>query len=97
MNPIFRSNGIYIGFISSDGILFSRDGEYLGWVEDDFVWDSKGKFRGQLWNNRYIILNKFAVSPIPRTPRLAPLNPIIPPPPVNIPAVALPTGWSDAF
>lgn len=96
MNSIFRSNGIYIGFISN-GIFFSRDGEYLGWVEDGFVWDSKGKFRGQIWNEYYIIFNKFAVSPIPRVPRITPSVPALPPPPANISATALPPGWSDAF
>jgi hypothetical protein len=96
MNPIFKSNGIYIGFIFN-GVLFSRDGEYWGWVEDNFVWDSRGNFKGQIWNQQYIIFNKFAVSPIPRMPRPAPPTPVLPLPQANIPAVALPTGWVDAF
>ena len=96
MNSIFRSTGIYIGFILN-GMLFSRDGEYLGWIEDNFVWDSRGKFRGQIWNENYIIFNKFAVSPIPRIPRPYPPTPVLPPPPANLPAIILPTGWIDAF
>ena len=56
---IFRSNGNYLGFISS-GNLFSRDGEYLGWIEGDLVWDSNGHFRGKivLINDKKYILKR---------------------------------------
>jgi len=96
MNHIFKSTGIYIGFIAN-GFLFSRDGEYLGWIENTFVWDAKGRFRGQIWQEKYIIYNPFAVSPVPRTPRSAPQMPVVPPPPANIGPVTLPTGWADSF
>lgn len=96
MNFIFKSNGVYIGFIST-GSLFSRDGEYWGWVENNYVWDSRGNFRGQIWNSKYIIFNQFAVSPVPRLPKLPPSTPVLPQPPINLSPVTLPTGWSDSF
>ena len=97
MTPIFKSNGLYLGFISN-GNLFSRDGEYLGWVEDDFVWDAKGRFRGQILAGKYIAFNQFAVPPIPRVPRVAPIAPILPASPSANPApISLPPGWSDGF
>jgi len=96
MNLIFKSSGIYLGFLSN-GYIFSRDGEYLGWMEDNFAWDTKGRFRGQLWNDKYIILNRFAVSPIPRTARMTPPTPALPAPPANTAPVLLPTGWVDSF
>jgi hypothetical protein len=69
----------------------------LGWVEDNFVWDSRGRFRGRIWNDKYVISNKFAVAPIPRVPRPIPPVPTLPTPPANITPVLLPTGWDDAF
>lgn len=96
MNPIFRTNGIYLGFILNDS-LFSRDGEYLGWIENDFVWDSKGRFRGKKFQDKYIIFNRFAVPPVSRQPRPVLNVPAIPPPPVNLQPIVLPPGWVDSF
>jgi hypothetical protein len=96
MQFIFRSAGTYLGFISG-GYLFSRDGEYLGWAEGQIVWDATGRFRGQIWNERYVIINRFVVQPIPRPARPAPPAPPLPSPPPNIPAIPLPTGWADSF
>ena len=94
---IYRTAGTYLGFISS-GSIFSRDGEYLGWIEGQFAWDKDGRFRGSIWQEKYIIVNRFAVPPVPRAPRTAPVpSPALPNPPPNIPAVPLPTGWIDAF
>jgi hypothetical protein len=97
MHFIFKTTGVYLGFIK-DGNLFSRDGEYLGWVEGTHVWDKAGRFRGQLWNgNKYIISNRFAVAPVPRPPKPVPPSTPLPAPPANIAAVPLPTGWLDSF
>lgn len=94
--PIYKAAGTYLGFISN-GSLFSRDGEYLGWIEGKFAWDATGRFRGQLWNGNYIIFNRFAVQPLPKHPRDVPNRPALPNPPPNIPPISLPTGWVDGF
>jgi hypothetical protein len=94
---IFKSNGSYLGFVEG-GNLFSRDGAFLGWIENNIhTWDSSGRYRGQRWNNKYVIVNTFALTPVPRPPRQVPTPPPLPDPPANIPAIALPTGWKDAF
>lgn len=96
MTPIFRTNGMYLGFMLNS-FLFSRDGEYLGWIENNYFWNSEGKFLGQIWQEKYIIFNQFAVPPVPKNPRIAPTTPAIPPPPANISPTTLSTGWKDAF
>lgn len=96
MSSIYRTTGTYLGFISN-GSLFSRDGEYLGWIEGKYAWDSAGRFRGQIWQDKYIILNRFGVQPLPKQPRAIPKPPALPNPPPNIPPVPVPTGWVDGF
>ena len=96
---IFKTNGTYLGFIQN-GFIFSRDGKYLGWIESQFAWDGAGKFRGTLMTvmgHEYILLNKLGIVPLPKTPRISNDNPMLPPPPPNIPAIALLLGWADAF
>lgn len=96
MKPIYKMSGTYLGFISN-GFLFSRDGDYLGWIDGQYVWDAAGRFRGQLWEGKYIIFNPFLVQPIPKQPRAKPVVPALPNPPPNIPPVAPPTGWVAGF
>lgn len=96
---IFKSNGNYIGFIS-DSNIFSRDGVYLGWVENGLVWDSRGNFKGQIFdfnNNHYILKNSFSISPIPRIPRVPPVSSLPPIPPANILPISIPIGYEDSF
>ena len=101
MEVLYRLNGYYFGFIK-DGLLFSRDGEYLGWVEGKYVWDSSGKFRGVIFSpksseHKYIIRDRLSMPPVTRPPKpvAAPTPPPAPPP--NIPAISLPVEWVDAF
>jgi hypothetical protein len=102
MQFVFKSSGIYLGFISGTS-LFSRDGEYLGWIEGLHVWDPQGRYRGQLWSavpnspNKYVITNRFRVAPVPRPAKPIPAKPPLPAPPANLAPVILPTGWADAF
>lgn len=97
MKLIFRTNGIYIGFIKNN-YIFSRDGEYLGWVEENnFCWDLKGRFKGQIYMDKYIILNQFTVIPLPRMPKMPPITPALPNPPANIVPISLPVGFVDSF
>ena len=93
---IYKSNGFYFGFIKN-GFLFSRDGIYCGWIERGFVWDEKGHFRGVLTDNKYILVKRFAIPPISRTPKIAPAKEIPPAPPANIAPIALPPELIDAF
>ena len=98
MNPtyIYRANGSYLGFIQ-DGFLFSRDGEFLGRVDNGFVWDRSGQFRGQIWGERYIIRDSFALPPVPRGPIIAPAKPSPLPQQQLITPIGLPFGQLDAF
>jgi hypothetical protein len=97
---VYKTNGFYLGFISG-GNLFSRDGVYLGWVEENFVWDAQGQFRGELsvlGDNYYILKNMFAVPPIPKIPKPSSSVPILPNPPANIAPVIIPqVGVQDGF
>ena len=83
MEFIYKTTGNYFGFIK-EGLLYSRDGEYLGWVEDGkFVWDAKGNFRGFVFTpekreEKFIIRDRFSLSPTTRTPKPA-VGPITPP------------------
>ncbi|MCP6726728.1 MAG: hypothetical protein KJI69_01650 [Patescibacteria group bacterium] len=97
---IFKTNGNYLGFIEG-GFVFSRDGVYLGWVDGNTVWDSEGNFRGVIANdkdmNKFIIRDRFALSPVSRTPKTAPENPSIPDPPRNIVPVSFGVSMIDSF
>jgi hypothetical protein len=97
MRYVFKSTGTYLGFVTDNNVLYSRDGGYLGWLDGPHAWDASGKYRGQLWSEKYIITNRFGVQPLSRPPRPAPPFPALPVPVANIPPIGLPTGWGDAF
>ena|SRR3989344_8621478 len=98
MKYIFWSNGNYLGFIDDSGNLFSRDGLYLGWVEGSLIWGGDdGQFRGQTWGDKYILRNKYSITPIAKIPRTTPVTPVLPTPPANIAPTILPVGFVDAF
>jgi len=102
---IFKSTGHYLGFITIDGNILSRDGIYLGWIEEEdgkhYAWDAEGQFRGTLKeideNRCYILKNIYSISPVPRKPKSMPSTPAIPAPPPNISPTPLPIGIRDAF
>jgi len=96
---IYLSNGFYFGFMSN-GFLYSRNGICLGWLEGKFVWDLEGKFRGTIVDingNKYILKQRFGLSPISRPARgpVAPITPVAPAP--NIKPANLPVEVVDAF
>jgi hypothetical protein len=95
MKYIFKSNGIYLGFVQGD-YLFSRDGEYLGWIEGNLVWDKTGDYRGYLEGD-YILRNLYSIKPVPRVPRVTPVSQPLPVPPVNKVPMILSVGVTDAF
>lgn len=96
---IYKSNGFYLGFIKN-GYLYSRDGIYLGWLEGNIVWDAKGQFRGtiaDLNNHKYILTNRFTLSPASRTPKEIP-SPTVPlTPQPNIAPISLSVEFTDGF
>lgn len=99
-NFVYNSTGQYLGFIQNNS-LYSRDGEYRGWVEGNFVWDLGGKFRGvitEIGGYKYILLNIFALLPVPRPPRpyLPSVTPVSPSVTVIRP-ITLPVGIVDGF
>lgn len=100
---IFKSDGKYLGFIR-DNSVYSRDGVYWGWLEtveaNKVVWDSEGKYRGILVEekgNYYILTRKFEILPVSRTPKKAPNVSVTPDPPRNIQPIPLPVDLEDAF
>jgi hypothetical protein len=96
----FKSTGQYLGFVFND-YIFSRDGVYLGWLENNgLVWGADGQFRGVLIQrdgNYYVWRNQYTASPLPKSPRATPVAPSLPPPVSNINAFALPLGYHDSF
>lgn len=98
-NHIYKTSGIYLGFLNND-LLFSRDGDYLGWTEGQFVWDSTGKFRGmiaEIKGNKYILKDRFSMPPLTKPPKA--VNTAVNPPtaPANIAPITLPVNLVDAF
>jgi|SRR3989344_7803852 len=96
---VFKSNGIYLGFIKND-FIFSRDGAYLGWLEGQYAWDNLGRFRGVMMpqnGHNYILFNQFSMPPVPKTPKPAPAAQVIPAPQQNIQPITLPVGFIDGF
>jgi hypothetical protein len=96
---VYKSNGFYLGYIRN-GYLISRDGVYLGWIEGNYAWDSRGLFRGMLSdinNHKYILFDRFALPPVPRTPKNMPALGPIPTPPSNIAPITLPVQMVDGF
>ncbi|MEK7625784.1 MAG: 4-fold beta flower protein [Patescibacteria group bacterium] len=97
---IHQANGFYFGFISNES-LFSRDGAYLGWVENDSsVWDKHGRYRGHIItinNANYIFRPRFTVSPIPKVPKVEPVRPVLPQPAMNLMPIIIPLSHEEAF
>jgi hypothetical protein len=93
---IYKSNGNYLGFIR-DGLIFSRDGIYLGWIEAPYVWDASGRFRGILFENKYILNNKLTIPAISRPAKIVPNAATIPNSPPNVNPIQLPIGVEDSF
>jgi len=96
---IFKSSGNYIGFVANNN-LFSRDGVYLGWIENNLAWDSRGNFKGQLFEingQHYVLRNTFMIPPISRIPKVRPIPPIPPIPPINVQPITLKIGFADSF
>ncbi|MBI2104548.1 MAG: hypothetical protein HYT90_03055 [Candidatus Omnitrophica bacterium] len=99
---VYKTNGNYLGFFK-EGLLFSRDGDHLGWIEGELVWDLQGRFRGILFtpekekNIHYIIRNRLSLEPITR-PTKPKVDTIAPPPaPENVKPITLPVQIVDAF
>ncbi len=57
MDPIFRCNGEYFGFLHTWRLFDSR-GYYLGWVDEGEVWGADGAFLGELVNGCYVLRRK---------------------------------------
>lgn len=95
--PIFKWSGEYIGFIHN-GRFFDNNSNYLGWIENDgSVWNSDGRYFGELIENSYILRNSMKLEPLQRLPKLLPLSPL--PLLPSLPRLPkLPKlGWVDAF
>ncbi len=89
MDPIFRRNGEYFGFVHY-WPLFDARGYYLGWVDEGEVWRRDGAFLGELVDGCYVLRRKEAV----RTQRV----PLDPPSPWAPRPFGRPRGcWVDAL
>ena len=98
---IFKLIGNYIGFIDNNKDIFSRDGIYLGWLEDNNVWGINGEYRGKLMkigDSYYILRNLYVLPPTPKSPQVTPTVAPIPSPPPNVAGIVPPApGMRDAF
>lgn len=93
---LFKISGTYFGFIHEANI-FSRDGVYLGWIEGKYVWDSLGNFRGELYDEKFILRNQLVIPASSRPPKPYPVVPPLPNPPPNITPYSPPIGYTEAF
>ncbi len=95
--PIFKWNGEQAGFIHN-GRFFDNNSNYRGWLESDgSVWNSDGKYFGELVEDSYILRNSMKLEPLQRLPKLPPLPPLLPLP--SLPRLPkLPKlGWVDSL
>jgi hypothetical protein len=94
--PIFRWNGQYFGFMSN-GYLFDRTGAYRGWIDHDgSVWESSGKFIGDLVGGEYVLLQESANRPS-QPKRLSPTPVQLPAPSPDRPARGARSGYVDGL
>jgi hypothetical protein len=64
VDPIFRWNGEYFGFVHRWRLFDSRS-YYLGWVDEDEVWRRDGTYLGELVDGCYVLRRRNAA---PREP-----------------------------
>src|SRR5437763_5784209 len=76
--PIFRWNGQYFGFVANGYLMDSR-GTYRGWIaHDGTVWQSNGKFLGDLVGGEYVLL-KQSTKRVSQPKRFTPTPVALPP------------------
>lgn len=55
---LYKRNGEYWGFIFLN-FIYDKNNNYKGWIEEDqYVWNEKGKYLGELIEKHYILKNK---------------------------------------
>ena len=96
VDPIFRWNGEYFGFVHRWRLFDSRS-YYLGWVDEGEVWRRDGTFLGELVDGCYVLRRRDAALRIPRVP-IDPPSPPAPPSPWAPRSFRKPrAGWEDAL
>jgi hypothetical protein len=68
---IFTSSGKYIGFTNNEK-FYSVAGDFLGWIDDNHVWDKLGNYRGKITEisgAHYILKDISFIDPAPRPAR----------------------------
>jgi hypothetical protein len=94
---IYRLNGKYFGFVSSD-CLFSKKSEYLGFIlPDGTFWKADGNYAGELFEESYIIRRSSIATPAKCAAPAAPARPAIPAAPANIAPRAPMSGVRDVL
>ena len=98
MQPIFRWNGEYFGFLDHGGCLFDAAANFLGWqTEDHKVWRANGTFLGELVDGAYVLRHAGMATPQARPHRAQPAKPQIPARHANRAAKGARAGYSDAL
>ena len=95
---IFKLSGEYAGFIK-DNSFYSVEGNCLGLVEGEHVWDKDGNYRGKIVTisgHNYILKDSSLVSPSPRPPKSGQPTEQIQPQ-LNIGPTTLPFNLKDGF
>ena len=72
----------------------------MGWAEGNFIWDSKGKFRGAITpigEYKYILNSRLSIPPLPRIPKASPSQENPPAPKANIAPITISPEFLDGF
>jgi len=97
VDPIFRWNGEYFGFVHRWRLFDSRS-YYLGWVDEGEVWRRDGTYLGELVDGYYVLRRRNAAPRSPRVPIEPPSS--LPAPPSSWtprPPRKPIAGWADAL
>ena len=93
--PIYKWSGQYWGFIYNNR-LNDANSNYKGWVdENNQVWNSNGKYLGEIVEEKYILRRISKVEPVPKIPKVPPIPPVPPVPKVNRVGKVPRVGWTD--
>ena len=94
--PIYRWNGEYFGFISN-GCLFDRSSNYLGWIDGKEVWKKDGTCLGELIDNAYILRRTSMAIKATKATRATPATPATPATRASRAECATRAGYADAL
>jgi hypothetical protein len=97
VHPIYRWNGEYFGFIEDDHLFNTKGNFLGWISDDGRVWKKDGDFLGELVDDIYILRRQSMPTPTRRTRKLIPPRPAIPAKHAKQAKRAKKAGWDDAL